>query len=476
MTDKNFGNFGNQFQQALLKSIIEDKKYGEQIIEVIDVKYFDNNSFRYIIQNIKELYQKYNKIPNYDDVSYKIKNDDASGERSTIHIDSLEQIRELEASVYTPTYVKDTSLNFCKMQNLKKTLKNVNAMIEKDSEFEAYDRIEEMIKDSLQVGTTDDDFIDIADISNISEILSKDSRVPIPTGITGLDNILKGGLGHGELGMILAPTGIGKSTILTIFASAAAQAGKNVVQIFFEDTKANIIKKHYTIWTGLDSDEQLENVEETTRLVEHAINNLPGKLHIIKMESDRTTMGEIKRKLRKLEATEGWKADLVIVDYIDCIINEKSTFGEEWKGEGQIIRSMESMCSEHNVAIWTATQGNRNSISSELVTSDQMGGSIKKAQSAHVIISIARSLEQKEAKLANLTLVKSRIGKDGINFNNCKFDNQYLKVDVSTTETLLGHQKSKEIRNQNRASELYLRKTNPQINITNQTNNQENNQ
>ena len=79
MTDKNFGHFGNQFQQALLKSIIEDKKYGEQIIEVIDVKYFDNNSFRYIIQNIKELYQKYNKIPNYDDVSYKIKNDDASG-------------------------------------------------------------------------------------------------------------------------------------------------------------------------------------------------------------------------------------------------------------------------------------------------------------------------------------------------------------------------------------------------------------
>ena len=97
-----------------------------------------------------------------------------------------------------------------------------------------------------------------------------------------------------------------------------------------------------------------------------------------------------------------------------------------------------------NVAVWTATQGNRGSISADVVNVDDMGGSIKKAQSAHVIISVNKSLEQKENKTANVTLVKSRIGRDGVNFLNCKFDNQYLDIDVTEQETLLGHQIRKE--------------------------------
>jgi hypothetical protein len=68
-----------------------------------------------------------------------------------------------------------------------------------------------------------------------------------------------------------------------------------------------------------------------------------------------------------------------------------------------------------------------------------MGGSIKKAQVGHVIISIAKSMEQKEAKLATLAITKSRIGTDGIIFKNCKFDNEMLEIDTESSVTLLGH-------------------------------------
>jgi hypothetical protein len=67
------------------------------------------------------------------------------------------------------------------------------------------------------------------------------------------------------------------------------------------------------------------------------------------------------------------------------------------------------MCHELNLAGWTATQGNRSSISSEVVTTDQMGGSIKKAQVGHVIITVAKSLQQKEMNLATIAITKSRL-------------------------------------------------------------------
>lgn len=138
--------------------------------------------------------------------------------------------------------------------------------------------------------------------------------------------------------------------------------------------------------------------------------------------------------------------------------SEKSTNGEEWKGEGSVMRSLEAMTGEFDMAIWTATQGNRESISSEVVTGDQMGGSIKKAQIAHVILSIGKTLEQKEHNLATLTLLKSRIGKDGIIWQNCKFNNEFLLIDTESQNTLLGHEEQKVQNNQVRAREAFLKR------------------
>ena len=152
------------------------------------------------------------------------------------------------------------------------------------------------------------------------------------------------------------------------------------------------------------------------------------------------------------------KVDLLVIDYVDCISPERSTFGEEWKGEGSIMRSLESMTGEFEMAIWTATQGNRESISSEVVNSDQMGGSIKKAQIAHVILSIGKTLEQKDNNLATLTLLKSRIGRDGVVFQNCKFNNEFLVIDTESQNTLLGHEEQQAQKNVNRAAEAYRKR------------------
>ena len=114
------------------------------------------------------------------------------------------------------------------------------------------------------------------------------------------------------------------------------------------------------------------------------------------------------------------------------------------------MRKFEAMCHELDLVGWTATQGNRSSISSEVVTTDQMGGSIKKAQVGHVIISVAKTLQQKELGLATIAITKSRLGKDGVIFENCKFDNSTLEIDTQQSQTFLGFEEDKTERNRQR--------------------------
>jgi replicative DNA helicase len=265
---------------------------------------------------------------------------------------------------------------------------------------------------------------------------------------------LKGGLGIGELGVVLAPTGTGKTTLLTKIANSAHADGKNVLQIFFEDNVTNILRKHYTIWSGIAPDDQIERKEEVIAKVKEMEANSKGKLKLLKMPSDSVTISEIKSKIRKLHS-EGFVVDVLLIDYVDCISPERSTFGEEWKGEGSIMRSLEAMTSEFNIAIWTATQGNRESIASEVVTTDQMGGSIKKAQIGHVVMSVGKTMEQKEHNLATMTLLKSRIGRDGVIFQNCTFNNEMLIIDTDSQNTLLGFEEQKTQERANRAAEVY---------------------
>lgn len=94
------------------------------------------------------------------------------------------------------------------------------------------------------------------------------------------------------------------------------------------------------------------------------------------------------------------------------------------------------------------------SISSEVVTTDQMGGSIKKAQVGHVIITVAKTLQQKELNLATMAITKSRLGKDGVVFENCKFNNELLEIDTDSSVTFLGFEEQQEEKKKNRVREL----------------------
>jgi len=444
---KNFEYLGNSFQLQLLNQIILDKEYARSIIDVIEQTYFENKYYKIIIQMIKEYYKKYEHTPSFETLEQITKSEIHQELASKIVIDTITKIKDV--SLDGAQFVQDKSLKFCKQQELQKAINKAQKIID-DGEFENYDKLEGLVREALQIGERQDGANDV--FSNLEAVLDDDYRCPIPIGIPGIDNLLKGGMAKGEIGVILAPTGVGKTTILTKISNNAFNLGHNVLQIFFEDNPKIIQRKHFTIWTKIAPDELSNHKEEVLNKIKEIRETIPNKLILQKLPSDSVTMLQIKNIIRKMIA-EGTKIDMVVLDYIDCVVPDKN-LGDEWKSEGSVMRGFESMCHELDIVGWCATQGNRSSISSEVVTTDQMGGSIKKAQVGHVIISIAKSLQQKELKLANIAITKSRIGSDGIVFENCKFDNEMIEIDTESSATFLGIEEKKEEVNKNRVREL----------------------
>ncbi len=445
--EKNFGYLGNTFQLQILNNIILHKDFASSIVDVLEPKYFDNQYFKLIMQMTKEYYHNYEHAPSFSTLEQITKSEVTSPMAQKMVLDMITQVIDAPDDGYQ--YVQEKALKFCKQQELQKVMTKAQKIIDK-GDFESYDHLEEMVREALQVGEVDTGTADV--FFNLDEVLDDDFRHPIPIGITGIDNLLKGGLAKGEIGVILAPTGVGKTTVLSKIANNAFNLGYNVLQIFFEDNPKIIQRKHFTMWTKIAPDNLSLQREEVLEKVRQIKENASNRLILKKLPSDTLTMNQIKNQIRKMIA-EGTKIDLVVVDYIDCIVPDKN-LGDEWKSEGSVMRGFESMCHELDIAGWTATQGNRSSISSEVVTTDQMGGSIKKAQVGHVIISVAKSLQQKEMNLATIAITKSRIGKDGIVFENCKFDNEMIEIDTDSSVTFLGMEEQKEEKNKVRIQEL----------------------
>ena len=396
---------------------------------------------------IREYYTKYDHTPSFETLEQITKSELQQEIASKIVLDTIKKIKD--APIDGVAFVQEKALKFCKQQELQKVMTKAQKIID-GGEFENYDTLEELVRGALQVGAKDTSSMNV--FSNIDQVLDDDYRHPIPMGIPGIDRLLKGGLAKGEIGVILAPTGVGKSTILTKIANHAFNLGNNVLQIFFEDNPKVIQRKHYTLWTKIHPDELSEKRDEVIKKVKDIEESMSNKLIMNKLPSDTVTMSQIKNQIRKMVA-DGTKIDMVLLDYIDCVVPDKN-LGDEWKSEGSVMRAFEAMCHEMDLVGWTATQGNRSSISSEVVTTDQMGGSIKKAQVGHVIITVAKTLQQKEMKLATIAITKSRVGDDGVVFENCKFDNAMLDIDTESSMTFLGLEEQKEERQRLRVKEL----------------------
>jgi replicative DNA helicase len=444
---------GHEYQVRLIAQLITDRKFANNIIDIINPNYFKNEDLRLIVATIKEAKETGDIIPDMGSLEFRLLKDIDSDTARRFLLAHLTQIKE--ATLHDTDEVQKIAMRFCKQQELIKSVEKIKKIIH---DGDNYEECESILRKALEHGENKDDGLDI--FENIEDVLAEDFRKPIATGIDGLDEIMNGGLSKGELAVILAPFGVGKTTMITKIANTAFNNGNKVLQIFFEDMPKVIQRKHLSCWSKIDLNDLSVHKTQLMQMVSEMTNSTKegkGLLKLKKFSSTGTTISIIRRYIRKLIA-QGFRPDIVLLDYIDCVSPSKH-YDDNNVGEGATMREFETMLAELDIAGWTAVQGNRSSISATVVEANQMSGSIKKGMIGHFIVSIAKTLDQKEKGTATMAILKSRFGKDGVIFENVVFDNKCIQISMnedSKGKTHTEHKKGIDVSNQQNLNSLLM--------------------
>ena len=433
------GYLGEDFQIKLVKCFFEDKNFFISLEHIIDQNMFTNEYLRRIVGFLKSRYNEKEVVCTYGEMDILIRRSISDSITLMSMLELLDKIQNID--LVGLDIIEDESERFFKQQNLTKAINKANDIIKRGN-YDEYYTIEDMFKKALESNTKEEYGWRL--FENIEGDLREDYRETISTGTKELDDALYGGLGRGELGVIVAPSGVGKTSICTGFAAAAAlnktkdnnYQGYKVLHFYFEDTDESIRRKYYGYLLDIDamnlSDPQvrpkaIESLKQLSEEHKFLKENIVGEA----LSSGEVTASQIKRKIESYTA-KGFKPDLVIIDYFECLKPEEAQgFNEsEWTKEGITMRKLESICKEKKIALWVPVQGTKGSLGADFVGLMHAGGSVAKVQIGHVIITLARTDEQKSQHRLNVYIQKLRavaIGEDkfiNVLFNNgtCKFD------------------------------------------------------
>ncbi len=430
---------GVPYQKQLVKVFLEDKDFFKTLNPIVNQNMFTDATLRTFVGLMKDYYSRYRTVPSYTTMDSLIRNKGMAAYDREVHLKILSELRN--APIDSPEYVKDLASNFFKQQNIIRAASRVLEIANKDNDLHSYQECLTILQKALKEGEEPSKFEKLWD--DYEDTFSREARHPIPTGIDVIDNLLQGGIGVGELGMLIAPTGKGKTSMTTAFVQHAATykcaennyQGYKVVQIFFEDTKRQIRTKHFSKVSNIEAcmmldDENVALARERTDLNLPQNRMLNENVRIRRYSNGSQTVDMIRADIEDLENEEKFRPDLITIDYFECLKYERTT-GSRWDAEEKTMRRLEAFVNETGIPIWVCTQGNRDSLSAEILTSDKNSGAFAKNSVSHIIIGIARTTEDAQQDKCTISLNKNRAGRDTKVFSDVKFYNGTCTFDTS---------------------------------------------
>nr|DAO40888.1 MAG TPA: DnaB-like replicative helicase [Herelleviridae sp.]DAP93764.1 MAG TPA: DnaB-like replicative helicase [Bacteriophage sp.] len=443
-TKIDLGYLGIDFQHKLVKLFFEDSTFFTMINPIVDQNMFTEDVLRRIVGFMKDRYNESGVAPTYVDMDLYIRVHVHDAITLDTILSTLQVLREID--LVGQDIVKSEADKFFKQQNLTKAI-NKSIEIVKEGNVSKYYDIEDLIRGALDTNVSLD--MGYNPMDGIDEALEENYRKVIPTGFSRLDKALYGGLGTGELGVIIAPSGVGKSSATTGFAASAATykckdndyRGFKVLHIHFEDEDVNIKRKYYGWLTGVDAID-LSRPEFKEDVKSRLKNELFEEAQMIKenlwcfhLPSGEVTVGRIEQ-IVKQGIARGFKPDLIIIDYFECLeYDSADKTDSEWSKEGRTMRKLEALAHKYEAGLWVPIQGTKDSFDKEILGLSSGGGSVKKIQIGHVIITLARTQEQKKNHRVTISLEKFRAGRmDDSVMPNVKFNNGTCRFEIDEEE------------------------------------------
>jgi len=408
MTLKSIDEYGPVFQMKVISSLLTHKEFLQNINDVLDSEYFSNPAHKWIINEILNYYEKYHTTISMDILKVEMK----KVENEILQVSIREQLREAyKADIEDLTYVQEEFSAFCKNQQLKKALLNSVDLLKAGD----YDSIKFMIEAAMKAGQ--DKNIGHEYRKDVESRYREDHRTIVPTPWEPINQLIQGGLGNGDLGLIFGNPGGGKSWTLVALGGFAVKLGYNVIHYTLELSESYTGRRYDAYFTHVPVD----NLEKHKTKVEETVPELPGELIIKEYPMGKTTMSTIEAHIKKVTDL-GMKPDLILIDYIDLLSTKKKTVDR--KGEiDDIYTSTKGLARQLNLPIWSVSQVNRAGAKDNVIEGDKAAGSYDKMMITDLSISLSRKKEDKVNGTGRFHIMKNRYGMDGLTY----------QVDVDTT-------------------------------------------
>jgi replicative DNA helicase len=421
MEQASFSKHGKDFQEKLVYLIMTERPFCDQIGEVLDVSFLELKYLQVLVSKIYEYKEKYTTHPSLKVLGSIIKSDISSDDEAVQEqiadyfkrsLTDVEILRDCE-------YVKETSLDFCKKQKLKEAMMKSVKLLNNSS----FDEISTVINDAIKLGADSNYGYDYK--KDFEERYLLKARNPVTTGWDKIDEICKGGLGNGELGVVIAPTGAGKSMVLVHLGAQAIKAGLNVIHYTLELSHTTIGQRYDSCLTGV----HLKDLFSLKEQIYEKVKDIDGNVIIKEYPTKSASTSTIRAHLDKLKQ-QGVPIDMIIVDYGDLLKPVNAPRGNEKRHDLESIyeelRAIAQVC---ECPVWTASQTNRSGLNAELITMEAISESFNKCFVADFIFSLSRTITDKAKNRGKIFIAKNRNGRDGIPYT-ISMDTSNIKLKV----------------------------------------------
>jgi hypothetical protein len=334
-------------------------------------------------------------------------------DNEVLQLSIKEQLKEAyKASDDDLAYVEEEFSNFCKNQQLKKALLTSVDLLNAGD----YDSIRNLVDNALKAGG--DKNLGLEYSKDVESRYREEDRNPIATPWVLFNDLLQGGLGEGDFGLIFGNPGGGKSWTLIALGAHAVSLGFNVVHYTLELGESYVGRRYDACLTGIP----VNNIMNFKDQVEKEILELPGNLVIKEYSPGKASISTIESHIQKCIDLD-FKPDLIIIDYVDLLRSKRNN--RERKDEiDDIYLSTKGLARELKLPIWSVSQVNRAGAKDDVIEGDKAAGSYDKVMITDVAISLSRKKEDKVAGTGRFHIMKNRYGGDGMTFG--------AKIDTST--------------------------------------------
>lgn len=217
----------------------------------------------------------------------------------------------------------------------------------------------------------------------------------IPCGIAPIDQWTGGGLKRKQLGIIMGPSGHGKS-FCCIYMShyMAAVEEKNILVVTNEESIEDNAARYLSRMTG----EKMEVISEDPILGRSKLGRfwktgLGGRLRIAEINRE-ASMDEIESEVVRWSQISGWKPDVVFIDYMGRMRPNLTGYNRDqsWSWMGAIAQDFVRFAKRHSCLVWTFAQANRSGMNRNLPELDMTAaaGSTEHFREAVAVISVRR--------------------------------------------------------------------------------------